>query len=198
MWSRDAGSFLSAGRPDPIDASAFRIDYALDGRAGTAPRPPLRRRRWIARAAILAAVLVALMVAAVRYGPEIERRWDVLASQRAFLEYQSPPETILFSQSADDTFDTQPGLAGMRANPVPMAWHRFDDRHLQPSFNGGVQGQQLIFLHERTSPSSAGFRMMTPSPSKVCPPSRGGHRWTREAMAGHLTGVRPARARVSR
>ena len=128
---------------DKLPTQATRgLDYS--------PPPPLRRRRWVVRLAVVLAVLIALVVAGLWYGPSVKRRWDALAEQRPFLNYTIPAGTVIQDQPADATQDSVLAAWMKRrpSTPTEMRWHAYSYNVMGTM----AQGNGLMFLHERTSP----------------------------------------------
>ena len=105
-----------------------RLDY------GRRMRP--RRRVW--RAGALLAV-VALVGAAVLWGPGWLRHAADLLDQRRCMNYTAPPDQVVY----DTPRDVQGVRRSLKTSFAPSSWKRFARN----------RGAAVVFLHGRTSPS---------------------------------------------
>ena len=121
-----------------------------------------RRPRLIAAALLLLVAAGVALFAWVRYGPWLDKRSAMLSAQRACLEYSPAPDSAVFRQDADVTYDAKPwSQPSLRQPNVPPAWQNYHARHVAPFSsipNSSIQSQGTLFLHERRSPG--GFRKL--------------------------------------
>jgi hypothetical protein len=147
----------------PMAATPPPINYA--------PPPKGIRYHWVRRLTALA-LLVALCALAIRYGPRLNRRLDLLRCQRAAMGYSAAADHVVYERDpieaaallraspnywaldwpSDDGHDTPPSHtfnpSGAVVDFVP-AWREFYRITSPPGRNTGA----VIFLHKLRSPA---------------------------------------------
>ena len=122
------------------------LDYGL--------APPRRRKLWI-RVGVTLAVLLAMTAAAVRFGPPLVRHVQILAWQRACMNFHRPPTRVVYA--------TDPVAAPALRRLAPGEYIRMYDggpameREL-PAYQGLAAnlgyftgGGTPLYMHERTN-----------------------------------------------
>jgi hypothetical protein len=136
--------------------------------------PRRRRRRWVLRGGV-AVVLLALAVAAVRWGPTYWAKARLLYWQRRCLTYHAPADLVVYEKNSPDAARLA-ALGGEYANAAPsgppgMAPFPPVAAHLPLCWKGFVQrggaasssrlrfwtttNRAVLFLHERISKNGA-------------------------------------------
>ena len=119
-----------------------------------------RRRRW--RRMALASLLVLLTAAGFlswrRWGPRVQARVQMLSAQRACLQFDSAPGTVVFDRDRDAgaTYATWMRDGRTVKYVIPPAWTTFHPKYVEPFSplqSGGLQSHGTLFLHERRSPA---------------------------------------------
>jgi hypothetical protein len=129
---------------------------------------PIWRRRWLRRTVLWLLLLIGV-VGLIRhfYGKEITRRIAFVREQRALLAFREKPSTVLYVQMPTLTYDTAGYIEVSPRQRTVHGWDSFqskaldqtafvDDSDLDPGGGARPAGRQyneLVFLHQRTSPN---------------------------------------------